>query len=66
MSINWAGQAMSSVADGYGRNYLLPQGLAILATPGALKQVEHIRLEACDPRGDEPRGWAAWQTGFPS
>jgi large subunit ribosomal protein L9 len=34
------------VADGYGRNYLLPQGMAVLATPGALKQVERIRDEA--------------------
>ena len=31
------------VADGYGRNYLLPQNLAVLATPGALRQVETIR-----------------------
>jgi large subunit ribosomal protein L9 len=34
------------VADGYGRNYLLPQGLAVLATSGALKQVEGIRQHA--------------------
>jgi large subunit ribosomal protein L9 len=34
------------VADGYGRNFLLPQGLAVLATPGALKQAEQIRAEA--------------------
>jgi large subunit ribosomal protein L9 len=34
------------VADGYGRNYLLPQGLAVLATPGALKQVTRIRSQA--------------------
>ncbi len=34
------------VADGYGRNYLLPQGLAVLATPGALKQVEQIKAQA--------------------
>lgn len=34
------------VADGYGRNYLLPQGLAVLATPGALKQTERIRTQA--------------------
>jgi large subunit ribosomal protein L9 len=34
------------VADGYGRNYLLPQGLAVLATPGALKQVERIKTQA--------------------
>ena len=34
------------VADGYGRNYLLPQGLAVLATPGALKQSVRIREDA--------------------
>lgn len=34
------------VADGYGRNYLLPQGLAVLATPGALKQAEFIKNQA--------------------
>jgi len=38
------------VADGYGRNYLLPQGLAMLATPGALKQAESIRAEATTRR----------------
>jgi large subunit ribosomal protein L9 len=38
------------VADGYGRNYLLPQGLAVLATPGALKQSEHIREQASAQR----------------
>ncbi len=30
------------VADGYGRNYLLPRGLAIVATKGAMKQAEAI------------------------
>lgn len=34
------------VADGYGRNYLLPQGLAVLATPGALNQVDRIKTTA--------------------
>jgi large subunit ribosomal protein L9 len=37
---------IKKVADGYGRNYLLPQGLAVLATAGALKQVEKIRSQA--------------------
>jgi large subunit ribosomal protein L9 len=37
---------VKKVADGYGRNYLLPQGLAVLATPGALKQIERIRSQA--------------------
>jgi large subunit ribosomal protein L9 len=34
------------VADGYGRNFLLPQGLAVLATPGALNQVDRIKSQA--------------------
>lgn len=34
------------VADGYGRNFLLPQGLAVLATPGALKNIDHIKQQA--------------------
>ncbi|HNR01667.1 MAG TPA: 50S ribosomal protein L9 [Anaerolineaceae bacterium] len=37
---------VKKVADGYGRNFLLPQGLAVLATPGALKTVEKIRESA--------------------
>jgi len=37
---------VKKVADGYGRNFLLPQGLAVLATPGALKQIERIRSQA--------------------
>jgi large subunit ribosomal protein L9 len=37
---------VKKVADGYGRNYLIPQNMAVLATPGALKQVEHIKSKA--------------------
>lgn len=37
---------IKKVADGYGRNFLIPQGLAMLATAGALKQVEKIRSQA--------------------
>lgn len=29
------------VADGFGRNYLVPRGLAVAATGGTLKAVEH-------------------------
>ncbi|MFN2114307.1 MAG: 50S ribosomal protein L9 [Anaerolineae bacterium] len=32
-----------NVAPGYGRNYLIPQGLAILATPGAVKQIDDLK-----------------------
>ncbi len=41
---------IKKVADGYGRNYLIPQGLAVLATPGAIKQVEYIRARAAATR----------------
>ena len=34
------------VADGYGRNYLLPQGMAVLATAEALKMAERIKEKA--------------------
>ena len=37
---------IKKVADGYGRNYLIPQGFAVMATPGALKQAESIRAKA--------------------
>jgi large subunit ribosomal protein L9 len=32
-----------TVADGYGRNYLVPKGLALTASKGALKQAEQMR-----------------------
>ncbi|HKK45611.1 MAG TPA: 50S ribosomal protein L9 [Balneolaceae bacterium] len=34
------------VKAGYGRNYLIPQGKAMMATEGALKQVERMREKA--------------------
>ena len=37
---------VKKVADGYGRNFLIPQGLAVLATAGALKQIERIKGKA--------------------
>jgi len=44
---------VKKVADGYGRNFLIPQGLAVLATPGALKQVERIKSQAEIRRAEE-------------
>ncbi|MGE5463596.1 MAG: 50S ribosomal protein L9 [Syntrophothermus sp.] len=43
---------IKKVADGYGRNFLITQGLAVLATAGALKQVEKIRSQAEIRRGE--------------
>lgn len=34
---------VKEVADGYARNYLIPRGLAMLATKSTLKQLEHKR-----------------------
>jgi large subunit ribosomal protein L9 len=41
---------VKKVADGYGRNYLIPQGLAVLATASALKQAETLRQNAAIAR----------------
>jgi len=43
---------MKVVADGYGRNYLLPHKLALLATPSAVKSVE---IEVRKQRQQEAR-----------
>jgi large subunit ribosomal protein L9 len=34
---------VKKVANGYGRNYLIPQGFAVLATPEAIQQADYIR-----------------------
>lgn len=41
---------IKKVAAGYGRNYLIPQGLAIPALPGATEQAERIRVKATERR----------------
>jgi large subunit ribosomal protein L9 len=35
-----------SVAPGFARNYLIPRGMALKATPGSLKQAENLRKRA--------------------
>jgi large subunit ribosomal protein L9 len=37
---------VKKVADGFGRNFLIPQGLAVLASAGAMKQIERIKSQA--------------------
>ncbi len=44
---------VKTVADGYGRNYLLPRGLAVLATPTAVKRAERIKQAAIEKRARE-------------
>lgn len=51
-NLGYAGD-VKKVADGFGRNYLIPRNMAILATPGALKQAETIRKAAEKHRAHE-------------
>ncbi|MGW8317834.1 MAG: 50S ribosomal protein L9 [Candidatus Promineifilaceae bacterium] len=44
-NLGYAGEVMK-VADGYGRNYLIPRGLAVKATPNVLKEAEAWRERA--------------------
>lgn len=44
-NLGYAGE-VHDVADGYGRNYLIPRGLAVKATPGVLKQAAAWRAQA--------------------
>lgn len=41
---------VKKVADGYARNYLIPQRLATLATPAAIKNAEALRQNAAIAR----------------
>jgi large subunit ribosomal protein L9 len=43
--VDQLGQAgdVKQVADGYARNYLMPRGLAVIATPGAIKEAKKVR-----------------------
>jgi large subunit ribosomal protein L9 len=47
-----AGQ-VKDVADGYARNFLIPRGLAIAASPQALKQVAEVQAVAARRASEE-------------
>ena len=51
-NLGYAGD-VKKVANGYGRNYLIPQQMAVIATPGALKQAETIRKTAEKQRAQQ-------------
>lgn len=44
-TLGYAGEVFT-VADGYGRNYLIPQGLAVKATPNEMKKADAWRKQA--------------------
>ena len=41
------------MADGYARNYLIPRGLAVAATPAALKQVADLQTASARHAAEE-------------
>jgi large subunit ribosomal protein L9 len=41
---------VKKVADGFGRNFLIPQGLAVLATAGAMSTIDKIKAKAAITR----------------
>jgi large subunit ribosomal protein L9 len=51
-NVGLAGE-VHNVADGYGRNFLLPRGLAVKATPGAMAQADLHRRRAAERRQRE-------------
>ncbi len=50
-NLGYAGEVYR-VADGYGRNYLIPQGYAVMATESVMKQAEHWRKKADTRRAE--------------
>lgn len=52
-NLGYAGEVYS-VADGYGRNYLIPKGLGVLATPSVMKRADVWRKKA-EARREELR-----------
>ncbi len=58
--------AVVDVTKGYARNYLIPQGLALEATKGALAQVEQMKTRYAEVRAQEQQTaqiWAAQRAG---
>ncbi len=48
---------VKEVKNGYGRNYLIPRGMATLATKAALQQATALRAAAADRRIKEASDW---------
>lgn len=43
------------VAPGFARNYLIPRGMAVKATPGAMRQAENLRNQAAVRRAEKDK-----------
>jgi len=47
------------VAPGYARNYLIPRGMAVKATPGAMRAAESLRKQASTRRAQRDQEYSA-------
>jgi large subunit ribosomal protein L9 len=47
------------VAPGYARNFLIPRGMAVKATPGAMRAAENLRKQAAVRRAERDREFSA-------
>lgn len=52
MNLGHAGEVYK-VAGGYARNFLMPRGMAVLATAGAMKQAEEVKQAGIRRRAQE-------------
>ena len=50
------------VKNGFGRNYLIPQGLATIATPSAIKMAEENVRQAAHNKQKSKKMLKHWQT----
>ncbi len=57
-NVGFAGE-VHKVAPGYGRNYLIPRGLAVVATPNVMKQADAWRKRAEARRAELRAEYAA-------
>ncbi len=55
---------VKDVKGGYGRNFLLPRGLAVLATQDALQRAGSLRAEAELRRAQEAKDWTEVAEGL--
>ncbi|GAB4474721.1 MAG: 50S ribosomal protein L9 [Anaerolineae bacterium] len=53
-----AGEVVA-VAPGFARNFLIPRGLAVLATPGMMRQMENLRKQAEVRRAEREKQFSA-------
>ena len=56
--LGWLGDVVD-VTEGYARNYLLPQGLAIVATEGNIRAIAKAKAERAEERLKERKRLAA-------